>query len=98
MTKRVFRKNAVSLFLSTLLIVGSVFFTGVDASASTQTKDPAFSIHFIDVGQADAALVQCDGEYMLIDGGNKADSNKIYSVLKKEKVEKKIEKGRRMIP
>lgn len=86
MTKRVFRKNAVSLFLSTLLIVGSVFFTGVDASASTQTKDPAFSIHFIDVGQADAALVQCDGEYMLIDGGNKADSNKIYSVLKKEKV------------
>ncbi len=38
-----------------------------------------FSIHFIDVGQADAALVECDGHYMLIDGGNKGDSSKIYS-------------------
>lgn len=41
-----------------------------------------FSIHFIDVGQADAALVECDGHYMLIDGGNKADSNVVYTVLK----------------
>ena len=47
-----------------------------------------FSIHFIDVGQADAALVECDGHYMLIDGGNKADSNLIYSVLKKANVTK----------
>lgn len=43
----------------------------------------SFSIHFIDVGQADAALVLCDGEAMLIDGGNKGDSNTIYSVLSK---------------
>lgn len=42
----------------------------------------SFSIHFIDVGQADAALVECDGHYMLIDGGNKADSDTIYTVLK----------------
>lgn len=48
----------------------------------------SFSVHFIDVGQADAALVECDGHYMLIDGGNKADSNVIYSVLKKAGVEK----------
>lgn len=47
-----------------------------------------FSVHFIDVGQADAALVKCDGHYMLIDGGNKADSNVIYSVLKKAAVPK----------
>ena len=40
-------------------------------------------MHFIGVGQADAALVECDGHYILIDGGNKADSDKIYSVPKK---------------
>lgn len=45
-------------------------------------NDSTFSIHFIDVGQADAALVECDGHYMLIDGGNTADSRLIYSVLK----------------
>ena len=36
---------------------------------------------FIDVGQADAALVECDGHYMLIDGGNVSDSNVMYSIL-----------------
>lgn len=64
------------------------------AETTTETTEPdapsksTFSIHFIDVGQADAALVECDGHYMLIDGGNKADSNVIYSVLKKAKVKK----------
>ena len=51
------------------------------------TTTSTFSIHFIDVGQADAALVECDGYYMLIDGGNKADSNIIYTVLKNAGVE-----------
>lgn len=46
------------------------------------SADSTFSIHFIDVGQADAALVECDGHYMLIDGGNRADSDVIYTVLK----------------
>lgn len=50
--------------------------------------DSTFSIHYIDVGQADAALVECDGHYMLIDGGNKADSNVIYSVLRNAGVPK----------
>jgi competence protein ComEC len=40
-------------------------------------------VHFIDVGQADAALVLCEGKAMLIDGGNVADSNLIYAYLKK---------------
>lgn len=43
----------------------------------------AFEVHYIDVGQADAALVLCDGQAMLIDGGNVADSNLIYSYLRK---------------
>lgn len=50
------------------------------------TAEPAegstFSVHFIDVGQADAALIECDGHYMLVDGGNKADSDILYTVLK----------------
>ena len=45
-----------------------------------------FAIHFIDMGQADAALVLCDGEAMLIDGGNVADSDLIYAYLKQQNV------------
>ena len=58
------------------------------AVAEQLPVDSSFSIHFIDVGQADAALVECDGHYMMIDGGNKADSSLIYSVLKNSGVTK----------
>jgi len=51
-------------------------------------ENSTFSIHFIDVGQADAALVECDGHYMLIDGGNKGDSSLIYTLLKNTNVPK----------
>ena len=36
------------------------------------------------MGQADAALMECDGEYALIDGGNPEASSKIYSILKEQ--------------
>lgn len=46
----------------------------------------SFAVHFIDVGQADSALVLCDGESMLIDGGNVSDSGILYTYLKKNKI------------
>ncbi|MBE6623856.1 MAG: MBL fold metallo-hydrolase [Ruminococcaceae bacterium] len=45
------------------------------------------SVHFIDVGQADATLILCDGKSMLIDGGNKGDSDLIYTYLEKNGIE-----------
>lgn len=65
--------------------------TGVvseSTASSEQTAggsvDGSFTIHFIDVGQADSALVTCDGHSMLIDGGNVDDSNLLYSVMQRE--------------
>lgn len=46
-----------------------------------QPSGGSFTIHFIDVGQADAALILCDGQAMLIDGGNADDSSLMYSYL-----------------
>ncbi len=45
------------------------------------------SVQFIDVGQADSALLQADGQTMLIDGGNVADSDVIASVLKRNNID-----------
>lgn len=53
-------------------------------SEATSAGESSFQITFLDVGQADAALIECDGETLLIDGGNAADSNLIYSVLTKK--------------
>lgn len=48
--------------------------------------DSTFAVHFLDVGQADSALIACDGHYMLIDGGNAEDSDLIYAYLKQQGV------------
>ena len=53
---------------------------------STLPEGSSFAVHFIDVGQADAILVLCDGKTMLIDGGNKADSNLMYAYLQKHNI------------
>lgn len=50
------------------------------------TEDSTFEIQFIDVGQADSALILCDGRAMLIDGGNRGDSSTLYSVLKNRNI------------
>ena len=47
----------------------------------TQQPEGTLSVHFIDVGQADSALILCGGESMLIDGGNVADSSLVVSYL-----------------
>jgi len=45
------------------------------------------TVHFIDVGQADCALLESGGEYMLIDGGNREDGQLVVSYLEQQGVE-----------
>ena len=40
------------------------------------------SVHFLNVGQADSAIVLCDDKVLMIDGGNPSDSSFIFSYLK----------------
>lgn len=49
----------------------------------TDVTNKEFFVKYLDVGQADSALVACNGKYMLIDGGNCSDSDLIVAVLKK---------------
>lgn len=103
MRKRKIKVSLVALCLALLLIAGCGAAPAAAASpapsASPAQTAPSpesenlpdgssFSVHFIDVGQADAALVECDGHYMLIDGGNRGDSDVIYTVLKKAGADK----------
>lgn len=53
---------------------------------SNLPEGSSLEVHFIDVGQADAILVICDGMTMLIDGGNRADSNLMYTYLQKHNI------------
>lgn len=64
-----------------LFLLLFVLIFSINASA-----DSLLEVRFLDVGNADAALILCDGHAMLIDGGNKSDSQRLYSLLKKEKI------------
>ena len=48
----------------------------------TDYSEHSFAIHYIDVGQGDAALVVCDDKTMLIDGGKPSAGSIIYTYLK----------------
>ena len=60
--------------------------TQPETTAPTLPQGSELKVRFLDVGQADAALISCDGHHMLIDGGNRGDSNLIYSVLQREEI------------
>lgn len=83
---RLFRAGALALVLLVVCGTGCSAVQAPAAQTSTGTalaENSSFAVHFIDVGQADSALVLCDGASMLIDGGNVADSDLIYTYLEK---------------
>lgn len=70
---------ALVLLLATILSL---------CACSKKNDNSTFSIRFIDVGQGDAALVECDGHYMLIDGGDTHTGQKLYNVLEEQGIQK----------
>ncbi|MDO5154066.1 MAG: MBL fold metallo-hydrolase [Eubacteriales bacterium] len=74
---------ALLLFLS-LLLCGCEL---VPQTPAAPVSGDGLTVHFIDVGQADCALLECGGEYMMIDGGNKEDGRLVVSYLEQQGVE-----------
>lgn len=75
----------VFLFIMLFLAMAYIMFNRQEA-ANLPDEGGSFQVHFIDVGQADAALIVCDGHAMLIDGGNAEDSDLVYSYLERHGV------------
>ena len=84
--KKLNKKQSLFMLLGLICALVVTLVTPALLPDSQRPEGSCFQVHFIDVGQADAALILCDGEAMLIDGGNAADSNVIYTYLKKHEV------------
>ena len=76
-------KKLLSLLLVLLLLCGCSF---PIETTPAPTPGQELTVHFIDVGQADCALLECGGEYILIDGGNVEDSSLVVNYLEKQGV------------
>lgn len=74
------KKRFLCLLLLLALLAGCSF---TPATEPTPVSGDTLQVHFIDVGQADCALISCGGKYMLIDGGNVEDSSLVVSYLQK---------------
>ena len=70
------------------LLLGGCSFAKPAQSTPAPITGGNLNVHFIDVGQADCALLECGGEYILIDGGNVEDSSLVVSYLEKQGVTK----------
>ena len=56
------------------------------AKSSSGEQKELLTVTFLDVGQGDAAVLQCGGQTMMIDGGKAMASSYIYSWLKKNQI------------
>ena len=62
-----------------------------EPAAAEPTPEPPeeyLTAHFIDVGQADCILLDCCGETMLIDGGNRDDGDDVLAYLQSEGIQR----------
>ena len=61
---------------------------GKEEVFSETQEDASVTVHYFDMGQGNASLVESGGEYMLIDTGNYKDVNKLKALLEAEGVTK----------
>ena len=81
MKNRMGRKSLVSVILLVVMLVLAAC-GGLRSDTAKPEDMPYLRVDFVDVGQADFIVVECDGVYMTIDGGNVADSQLVYAYLK----------------
>ena len=86
-----YRKLIALLLCAVLLLSGcTVVIEPVEESTSAAVSNVSgedLLVHFIDVGQADCALIEYGDYHMLIDGGNKEDGQLVISYLEQQGVQ-----------
>ncbi len=69
-----------------VLCFGIACYSQLRAPTPQLLTEGTLELHFIDVGQGDAALLCCNGHNMLIDGGSSQSSSRVYTYLVKNNV------------
>lgn len=78
------RRWLCSAFLAVMVAVSAAGQTmPLQADAAASSSEKGLTVSFLDVGQGDAAVIDCDGHYMMIDGGKVKASSYVYSWLEK---------------
>lgn len=81
--------NKINNFIIAILLMIGLTFSGCSNNTTIEEIQPqsdlpskaAMLVHFIDVGQGDCTLIQCNGENMLVDCGEYAEADKVKEYL-----------------
>ena len=67
-----------------IIVIFALLLTALNPKHETfaAENDSSFWVEYVDVGQGDCAIIQCDGHYMMIDGGPAKASSVVYTILK----------------
>lgn len=96
------KNNKRSILAAILLLILAALYTGNslgedgqegrrapgEASVETLAGGKGLYITYLDVGQADCTILQCDGQAMLIDAGNRNDAETVLEALSSLEIEK----------
>ena len=80
-------KKQILAWILVLVLLLSGCSGGPEPETTGVPSEEGLIVHFLDVGQADCALLESGGEYLLIDGGNRGDSDLVVSFLEQQGVE-----------
>lgn len=78
------KKSIIVSFMIMLSVISFCILPVLSKAADSKPLKKSFWVEFIDVGQGDCALIQCDGKYMMIDGGPSKASSIVYTILKEK--------------
>ena len=80
------KKKLIAGILTLVIAACSYVVTEYLREDTPAVSGEGLTVQYIDVGQADCALLECDGEFLLIDGGNRDDSQLLVSFLEQQGV------------
>ena len=80
------KQNRFMTFILSMLLALTLVLPGSAVTAKADGQGD-MAVHFIDVGQGLAILVQSGGENLLYDGGNRSHADEVVQYLKNQQVE-----------
>ena len=79
--KLIYAVVLVILAVAVLFIGGKMGLWKTPFSETAQSERGVCKVHYIDVGQGDCELIECDGKYMLIDAGENGHETEVRNYL-----------------
>ena len=80
------KKNSKYLILIVIAFLISIISCYKNMPTNDVLDSSALKISYLDVGQADSILIECDNKYMLIDAGNTEDGPKLVNYFKNNNI------------